>query len=64
MNAVQIIEEMQKLPPQEFAKVIEFARHVPNQETIDALNENKEGLPRYKTMDEVKAAIKEAVQES
>ena len=64
MNAAQVIEEICKLTPEEQKKVVKFVNRLPNQETIDAINEPLEGLSRYKTMDEVRVAIKEAVEES
>lgn len=39
MNAAEIIEEIQRLPPEEMGKVVEFMRHVPNAETLEAMNE-------------------------
>jgi hypothetical protein len=46
MNAVEVIEEIRRLPEEEREKVVEFVRHLPNAETIEAINEPLEGLPR------------------
>jgi hypothetical protein len=61
MDAAQIIDEYKRLPAEEQGKVMEFIRHQPNAETIEAINEPLEGLPRYSNMDEVKSAIKDLV---
>ena len=39
MTAAQVIEEICKLTPEEQEKVVKFVNRVPNQETIDAMNE-------------------------
>lgn len=39
MNAAQIIEEIQRLPEDERGKVLDFARHQPNAETLEAMEE-------------------------
>ena len=61
MNAAEILEEIQRLPEDERNKVVDFVRNIPNAETIKAINEQLEGLPRYKSMDEVTSAIKDLV---
>jgi hypothetical protein len=53
MNATEIIEEISKLPEEEKGKVIEFLRHLPNAETIAAINEPVEGLPRFDSVEEL-----------
>ena len=53
MNAVQIIEEFEKLPLEEQRKVVDFIRHIPNEETIAAMNEDLEGRPRFKSSKEL-----------
>ena len=53
MNAAEIIEEIQRLPAEEMGKVVEFMRHVPNAETLDAIHEPSEGLPRFNTVEEL-----------
>jgi len=61
MNAQQIIDEITQLPLEEKSKVVEFVRHLPNQDTIEAINEPIEDLPRYTNMNEVRSAIKDLV---
>lgn len=61
MNAAEILEEIQRLPEDERNKVVDFVRNIPNTETVEAINEPLEGLPRYKNMDEVTSAIKDLV---
>ena len=41
MNAAEIIKEIQRLPEDEKGKVVEFVRHQPNAETLDAMEEAK-----------------------
>ncbi|MBC2602994.1 hypothetical protein [Puniceicoccus vermicola] len=53
MNAAEIIEEIQRLPEDERGKVIEFVRHQPNQETLEAMREPTEGLPRFETVEDL-----------
>jgi hypothetical protein len=61
MNAVEIIEQIKQLPPEERDKVVDFTRHLPNEETLEAMAEPIDGLPRYASMDEVRSAIKDLV---
>lgn len=61
MNAAEIIEEIARLPENEKGKVVEFVRHLPNAETVEAINESIEDLPRYTSMDEVSRALKDIV---
>ena len=61
MNAAEVIDQYKRLPLEEQGKVLEFIRHQPNAETIEAINEPIEGLQRYRNMDEVKSAIKDIV---
>ena len=53
MNALEIIEEIKRLPEDERGKVVEFMRHIPNAETIEAINEPTEELPRFNTVEEL-----------
>ena len=53
MNAAEIIEEIAQLSESEKVKVVEFVRHLPNAETIAAINEPTEGLPRFNTVEEL-----------
>lgn len=64
MDAAKIIEDIQRLPEEERRKVVEFVRHLPNAETVEAINEPLEGLPRYKSMSEVRKAIKDLVRDA
>ena len=41
MNAAEIIEEIQRLPESEKGKVVDFMRHLPNEETLAAMEEAK-----------------------
>lgn len=51
MNAAQIIEEIEHLPADERNKVLEFARHLPNAETLEAMREPIDDLPRFETVE-------------
>ncbi len=61
MNAAEIIEQITRLPENEKGKVVEFVRHLPNAETLEAINEPTDDLPRYTNMDEVSSALKDLV---
>ena len=39
MNAIEIIEEIKRLPVEEQGKVVEFLRHIPNAATVEAMDE-------------------------
>jgi|GEM_PF-1174626 len=41
MNAVEIIQEIERLPESEKGKVVDFMRHLPNKETLEAMEEAK-----------------------
>ena len=58
MNAVQVIEEIKRLPEEEREKVIEFVRHLPTAETIEAINEPLEGLPRFDSVEDLLKELK------
>ncbi len=58
MNAEQIIEDIQRLPEEERNKVVEFVRHLPNAETIEAINEPLEGLQRFDNVEELFKELK------
>jgi len=51
MDAAQIIEEIQRLPEEERGKVLEFVRHQPNAETLEAMREPTDALPRLTTVE-------------
>ena len=53
MDAAQIIEQINRLPEEERGKVVEFIRHQPNAETLEAINEPTEGLPRFSSVEEL-----------
>ncbi len=61
MNAAKIIEEIERLPESEKGKVVEFVRHLPNAETLEAINEPTDNLPRYSNTGEVRGAVKDLV---
>jgi len=41
MNAAEIIQEIERLPEDEKGKVVDFMRHLPNKETLAAMEEAK-----------------------
>ena len=41
MNAAEIIEHIKQLPPEERGKVVDFTRHLPNEETLEAMKEGE-----------------------
>ncbi len=41
MNAAEIIQEIERLPESEKGKVVEFMRYLPNQDTLEAMEEAK-----------------------
>lgn len=51
MNAAEIIDEIQRLPEEERGKVLDFVRHQPNAETLEAMREPTDDLPRFKTVE-------------
>jgi hypothetical protein len=53
MNAVDVIEEIKRLPEKERSKVVEFVRHLPNAETVEAINEPIEDWPRFDSVEEL-----------
>ena len=53
MNAAQIIKEIQRLPEDERGKVLDFARHQPNAETLKAMREPADDLPRFDTVEDL-----------
>ncbi len=58
MNAAEIIKEIECLPESEKGKVVEFVRHIPNAETIAAINEPTEDLPRFSSVEELFEELK------
>ena len=59
MNALEIIEEIKRLPGDEVGKVVEFMRHLPNAQTIAAINEPLEEGRSFKNAAELFAALDE-----
>ena len=57
MNAVRIIEEFRKLPADEQIKVVDFMRHIPNEETVAAINEPGDESRSFKNAAELSAAL-------
>lgn len=53
MNATQIIAEITQLPLEEQSKVVDFVRHLPNRETLAAMQEPIDGLPRFNSVEEL-----------
>lgn len=55
MNAAEVIEEIKRLPPEEQGKVVEFTRHLPNAETIAAMEEalDPEKLESFKSAEDL-----------
>jgi len=51
MNAAEIIQEIQRLPEDEKGKVVEFVRHQPNAETLEAMRERIDDLPRASSVE-------------
>ena len=41
MNAAEIIQKIERLPEEEKGKVVDFMRHLPNEETLAAMEEAK-----------------------
>ena len=59
MTAAQVIKEIMRLPDDEKGKVLEFVRHLPNAETLAAIEEAKcpEKLDSYASPDAVFKAL-------
>jgi len=51
MNAAQIIKEIQRLPEEERGKVLDFVRNQPNAETLEAMREPTDDLPRFESVE-------------
>ncbi len=56
-NAAEIIKEIAQLPESEKGKVVEFIRHLPNAETIAAINEPLEEGRSFKNAAELFAEL-------
>lgn len=57
MNAAEIIEHIKQLPPEERGKVVDFARHLPNEETLKAMAEPLENLKRFDSVEDLFAEL-------
>jgi hypothetical protein len=57
MNAAEILEEIARLPEDEKGKAVEFLRHQPNAETLEAMREPVEGGRSFKSAAELFASI-------
>ena len=57
MNAVEIIEQIKQLPPEERDKVVDFTRHLPNEETLEAMAEPLERLERFESVEDLFAEL-------
>ena len=55
MNAAEVIEQIQSLPEEEKSKVVEFVRHLPNAETIAAMEEamDPEKLESFESVEDL-----------
>ena len=51
MDTAEIIEEIARLPVSEKGKVVDFVRHLPNAETMEAMHEPTDELPRHETVE-------------
>jgi hypothetical protein len=57
MNAAEILEEIARLPEDEKGKVVEFLRHQPNAETLEAMREPVEEGRSFKNAADLFASI-------
>ena len=57
MNTDEIMEEIARLPESEKGKVIEFVRHLPNAQTIEAIKEPLDENRSFKSSAELFAAL-------
>ena len=53
MNAAEIILEISRLPEDKKGKVVEFVRQLPNAETLAAMVEPSENLPRFDSVEDL-----------
>ena len=58
MNAAEIIEQIKRLPEDEKEKVVSFVRHLPNDETIEAIQQHIEDLPRFNSVEDLFEELK------
>ena len=57
MNAAEIIQEIERLSEEEKGKVVDFMRHLPNAETLEAMREPVKEGRSFKSADELFASI-------
>ena len=57
MNAAEIIEQIKQLPPGERGKVVAFARHLPNAETLAAMAEPVDTSRSFNSVKELFAEL-------
>ena len=57
MNAAEVIEEIKRLPPEEQGKVVAFARHLPNAETLVAMAEPVDPSRSFDSVEELFAEL-------
>jgi len=57
MNAAEVIKQIEQLPPEEKGKVVDFVRHLPNEETLAAMAEPLDGLERFETVEDLFAEL-------
>jgi hypothetical protein len=57
VNAAEIIEQIKQLPPKERGKVVDFTRHLPNEETLDAMAEPLKKLERFESVEDLFAEL-------
>ncbi|MGJ8640141.1 MAG: hypothetical protein ACSHYA_12195 [Opitutaceae bacterium] len=57
MTAAEIIQEIARLPEDEKGKVVEFLRHQPNAETLEAMREPVEAGRSFKSAADLFASI-------
>ena len=57
MNAAEILKEIARLPEDEKGKVVEFLRHQPNAETLEAMREPVEEGRSFKSAADLFASI-------
>ena len=51
IDAAKIIDEFKLLPADEKVKVIEYIRTIPNEETVQAIDEPSDTLQRFNSVD-------------
>jgi hypothetical protein len=57
MNAAEIIDQIKQLPLEEQGKVVDFARHLPNAETLAAMAEPVDTSRSFNSVKELFAEL-------